>query len=356
MTAFCERQVDCIRHSEGFERKLRNNELFMTERSHSDVCGRIAQVRLEVAGPRGKASFAQKLGLSPSTYAYYETVRVPPAEILVKIADLAGVDLRWLLTGEAGDGDYAPPGHPVVQRAAALLGSHPDAAAPLAAFLDILAELRGFPEKQGTRAVVAGEAVCAGGAVDEDQAKAAWIPVLGRSAAGVPYFWTDSESAAQVTELEELVTRYIRGRTRRVSEAHAAAEDDPDDQGMVQVITLSAPDEADVVSYVSAAAIKARYPDAFAVRIDGESMAPYVQHGDLVLLSPSEVAADGRAAVVQLRMQIGVTCKLVRREGGSVHLVAINEQFAPQTYPAEEVVWALRVLARVRVAPRARDL
>ena len=315
----------------------------MKKSSHSELCRRIAQVRLEVAGPRGKASFAKQLGVSASTYAYYEAVRVPPAETLVRIADLAGVDLRWLLTGQTGGRDRVPTHNPVVQRAAALLGSHPDAVAPLATFLDILGESLKFPQKRPSRPAAAGA-----GAVDVEQAKAAWIPILGRSAAGVPHFWADGQSAQEVTELAELVTRYIDGQTQRATPAHAAAEDDPDDQGTVQVITLSSPDEADVVAYVSAAAIKARYPDAFAVRIDGESMVPFIRHGDLVVLSPSVPAVGGRAAVVQLRMQIGVTCKLLRREAQTVHLVPINEQFAPQTYPADQIVWALRVLARVR--------
>ena len=106
----------------------------------------------------------------------------------------------------------------------------------------------------------------------------------------------------------------------------------------MQIIVLPGSREEEVVEFISAPAIKARHADAFAVRIDGESMVPQIHHGDLVVLSRSVAAEDGHAAVVQLAKQIGVTCKLVRREGASVHLVAINEQFAPQTYPAEEVV------------------
>ena len=73
-----------------------------------------------------------------------------------------------------------------------------------------------------------------------------------------------------------------------------------------------------------------------------------IDRRDVVILSPSVAAVDGQPAVVQLRQQIGVTYKLLRTEGERIHLVPVNEKFPPQTFPAERLVWALRVLARVR--------
>jgi len=43
---------------------------------------------MEYAGTRGKASFAREIGISPSTYDYYENSRVPPADVLVRISEL----------------------------------------------------------------------------------------------------------------------------------------------------------------------------------------------------------------------------------------------------------------------------
>jgi transcriptional regulator with XRE-family HTH domain len=316
------------------------------EHSQSGICQRIGQVRLEAAGRRGKASFAKQLGLSPSTYAYYERSRVPPADVLVRIAEVAGVDVRWLLTGEAAADQAVPADHPILRRAAALLAARPNAAGPLAAFLDILAKSLSFPPSTP-------------GADDEPRAVGAeparggegWLPVLGRSAAGVPHFWAEGQPTEAVTHLEELIARHAGRPARRVASGVAREAEDDAGAQTVQLVTLSAPDDSQVAEYVSAPAIKARYPDAFAIRIDGESMAPFLRHGDLAILSPSEPAADGRAAVVQLRRQIGVTCKVCRREGDRLHLVPINEQFAPQSFAAAEAVWALRVLARVRVTP-----
>ncbi len=303
-----------------------------------EICQRIAQLRVEVAGPRGKSSFAKQLGLSPSTYDYYESTRVPPADVLVRIAEIAQVDLNWLLSGVSSKDLVLVPPHPVVTRAAELLRRCPNAAAPLAAFLDILAGAMEFPRDQANR-------LEAFDSQDSRPAREGWIPILGRSAAGVPQFWSDTDSQAGLTTLAELAARHAAAaqdvRPARVQE-HDAPESD------VQLVTLRECEEGGPVEFVVAPHLQGRYPDAFAVRIDGNSMTPEIQHADVVLLSPSEAAVDGRAAVVQLHGQIGVTCKLYRREGEMVHLAAINETIGPQSFHDDKVDWALRVLARVR--------
>ena len=158
------------------------------------------QVRVEVAGPRGKAAFARQLGISPTTYQSYERDRIAPADVLVRIADVAQVDLRWLLTGHSADGAAPQADHPALQRAAALLAKCSNAAAPLAAFVDLLAASMLFPAKPAAqlaaatptaRATLAAQDTAqapspeAGGASPEAPADTdGWIPILGRSAAG----------------------------------------------------------------------------------------------------------------------------------------------------------------------------
>jgi len=333
------------------EKKYADTHIDGENISQKGICRRIAQIRIETTGPRGKAAFARKLGLSPTTYQSYETARVPPADVLVKMADIAEVDLRWLLTGQAGQGPGVMADHPAIQRAAALLARCPQAAGPLAAFVDILAQSMAFPPKQVSTAP---DRPRAGGARQDRLVGAAvstahlgdWIPILGRSAAGVPHFWDDDDAAAGVTTLGELVSRHA-ARPHEVRPAQAQGED-PAGPQTVQVIMLTGGEVGEVVQFVAAPGLKARWADAFAVRIDGESMSPDIRHGDVVILSPSSEAQDGRAAVVQLKRQIGVTCKLFRRQGRSVHLVPINEQFRPETFTRTDVEWALRVLARVR--------
>ncbi|MDP6546971.1 MAG: S24 family peptidase [Phycisphaerae bacterium] len=314
--------------------------------SQKEISSRIAQVRLEVAGPRGKSRFAKLLDLSPSTYDYYESTRMPPADVLIRIAQIAKVDLNWLLTGQSG-AEGVPLDHPVLQRAAAMLAEKPDAAAPLAAFVELLVASLHFPADQLAEvndSPAPGETT-APPLLSPTDPRASWIPILGRSAAGLPQFWSDLDQAAGVTTLDELIQRNAANPLRQVRQATAATETD---QAVVEIITLNQPDGADVVAFISAEGIKAMHADAFALRIDGDSMSPDIRHGDLVILSPSVHAVDGKAAVVQLDAQIGVTCKLFRRDGRTIHLVPINDELPSQTYPDKELSWAFRVLARVR--------
>ncbi|MBL7134567.1 MAG: helix-turn-helix domain-containing protein [Phycisphaerae bacterium] len=308
----------------------------------SEICRRIAELRQKTAGPRGKSAFAKQLGISPSTYDYYEGARVPPADILVRIAEVTGADLRWLLTGQAGAAPLAAEDHPVLRRAARLLADCPDASGPLGAFVDLLIEARKFPAKPAQQTPAAADAP-----TDTDAGREAWIPILGRTAAGVARFWGKGEDVSGLTMLADLVARWA-GESPGAVRAAVAAEGESQPSAGVQLVTLSAPDDRDAVEFVAAGAIKRRYPDAFALRVDGDSMAPEIGQGDVVVLSPSEAAVEGRAAVVQLAGQIGVTCKLYRASGGSVHLVPVNGRYEIAAVPASQVEWALRVLARVR--------
>lgn len=334
----------------------------MTNISDDDICQRITQIRVELTGARGKAAFARQLGISPTTYQSYEGGRVPPADVLVRIADVADVSLRWLLTGQGGPEPQIPTNHPVLQRAAGLLGRDPHAGAALAAFVEILRESMKFPSKEaGSGAPASDEAgraaareaapvATAGTVLPAEGERTFWIPILGRSAAGVPHFWSDSTEDAGLTTLDDLIERCAGCSDTQVFGAEATGACG-EQARTVQLITLRFPEAGEAAQFVSSPEIKTRYRDAFAVRIDGESMSPDIRHGDVVILSPAVAAMDGQPAVIQLKRQIGVTCKLFRTEGEQVHLVPINEQSQPQTFSADQLVWALRVLARVRAAP-----
>ena len=63
------------------------------------LIGQVRLLRKQYAGSRGKSKFARALGISASTYSYYENDRVPPVEILRKICEVTGADLEWLSTG-----------------------------------------------------------------------------------------------------------------------------------------------------------------------------------------------------------------------------------------------------------------
>ena len=233
-----------------------------------------------------------------------------------------------------------------------MLADNPDAVGPLTAFVDLLAASLAWPAKDAADAAPTD----ADSAPTSSEAPARrptgdprrdWIPILGRSAAGVPAFWASADEAEGVTALADLVARHA-GRAGRSAQPAVAADETGRGPVPAQIITLPAGDEDDLVEFVAAESLKQRHPDAFAVRIDGDSMAPDIRHGDIAVCSASLGPADGRAALVQLAGQIGVTCKIFRRDGSTVHLVPVNEQYPPQSFDADQVVWARRLLARVR--------
>jgi len=312
------------------------------------ICERVAQIRLEYAGVRGKSRFARQLGLSPSTYDYYEASRVPPVDVLVRVSEVAGVDLGWLLTGrKAADGLDID--NPIVQRAARLLGEHPSSAGPLAAFLEILEGVKAFPPKN-----ISNEVKTVEGAADSKSSKLGeigrrgWIPILGRSAAGISHFWADEEQAADITTLGDIIEKHIEQvRDEKVSAVSPANSEDASQ--VVQVITLDRPEiSGGAVEFITCEQLCRKYPDAFALRIDGDSMSPEISHGDIVVMSPSVLAVAGQPAVVQLADAIGVTCKLYHPAGDKLHLVALNNRYEPAIVDMSDVNWALKILARIR--------
>lgn len=64
--------------------------------NYSDVSARIKQVRGELK----KSKFADLLGISRPNLSRYEAGRMPPADVMQKIADYGGVSVKWLLTGK----------------------------------------------------------------------------------------------------------------------------------------------------------------------------------------------------------------------------------------------------------------
>jgi SOS-response transcriptional repressor LexA/transcriptional regulator with XRE-family HTH domain len=321
------------------------------------ICCRIQEIRQKTTGPRGKSRFARMLGLAPSTYEYYEVDRVPPAGVLVDMARAAGVDLRWLLTGQA-EPSAVPLDHPVLTRAAELLARSPASAGPLAAFLEILEGTQAFPDAHAAESAADDgdddttasrecrptmpAATHSAGGIDTDK----WIPILGRSAAGVLAWWQEGQE--DLSNLGRAIDRHAAATATR-SEARQQAPAPGPIETAVQIITLREPlGPAETAEFLAAPHLQRIAPDAFALRIDGESMSPEIRHGDLVVLSPQRPARAGHAAVVQLRGAIGVTCKLYHPDGGQVHLVPINEAVAPVSTSADEVQWALDVLAVIR--------
>ena len=218
-----------------------------------------------------------------------------------------------------------------------LAATNPETIRAVNAFLDLLQEQPQHVEPDGT------------GQRDD------WLPILGRSAAGIVFFWDDLPQGfgkSPADRLSELIEVYLRAETAGELPASLEPTDGPPAPPLpedVSLIQVNVPGDAEVSEFLNCPAVRKRYPDAFALRIDGDSMKPQLLHGDLVIVSPTVPAADGHPAVVQFRGQVGVTCKIYRRQGDDVHLVPANKDFRPKRHKTSEILWALRVLFRVRV-------
>jgi SOS-response transcriptional repressor LexA/DNA-binding XRE family transcriptional regulator len=315
------------------------------------IIERIKQLRTCFAGLRGKSKFAKALNISPSTYNYYENNRMPPIEVLLKICEVTCTDLHWLLTGQEGGKKSSSDEHKsykqqncLVYSIDNLLNSYPDLAEPISAFVDLLCQKKGVENK------------IEGKATDVETDRPAWIPVLGRTAAGMVYFW-DSQTLPQpseaVTELDELVKKHIGKEIVGMVDAKISVDLQAKEllnnlkKTDVNLIQVAAKESEEITEFVQCRQIYELFSDSFALRIDGDSMSPRINDGDIVILSPSVAANQGQIGIIRLKNQIGVTCKLIRMTDKDIHLIPINEKYQTKVIPKRELVWALAVLCHI---------
>jgi transcriptional regulator with XRE-family HTH domain len=308
------------------------------------IIERIKLLRTQHAGARGKSKFARALGISPSTYNYYENDRVAPIKVLLRICEVTGADLEWLLTGQqARTALIGGPNKALLQQLDELLTSSPELAEPIQAFVELLCEKKGI-ERQ----------LSAIPSTKTD--RPGWIPVLGRTAAGMIHFWDQTslpEPRQAITELDDLVRKHI-GKTIIGSTDATVAIDlraralvDGLKNHQANLIQVGGAEHEQVVEFVQCQDIHSLFPDSFALQIDGDSMSPRINDGDIVIVSPSVSAAQGQIGVARLANQIGVTCKLIRATDTEVHLIPINERYETKVVPKKDLLWALAVLCHI---------
>ena len=319
----------------------------MTDFDERAMIERVKQIRQQYAGSRGKSRFARALGVSVSTYNYYENNRVPPIDILLKMCDVTGADLEWLLTGNAAEKKSAfGPNAALLQKLDGLLTHNPELTEAVLAFVELLCEKKGVETNIYSK-TPASEADRPG-----------WIPVLGRTAAGIVHFWDQTslpKPNRAITELDELVRKHV-GKTIVCSMDGAVAIDlqaralmDGVKTRQANLIQVGGLEQEPIVEFVQCEEIHGLFPDSFALHIDGDSMSPRINDSDIVILSPSVPAAQGHIAIAHLANQIGVTCKLIRTSGNEVHLIPINERYETKVVAKKDLLWALAVLCHISI-------
>jgi len=313
---------------------------------------RLAYLRQAVFGQRGRAAFARAIGVSPSTYNYYEKGRAAPAHLLAKAAEVTGADPAWLLTGLGSPFSSARPD-------GSDIGLSPQAQ-------EILAR---FPAQGGTAEVAAAKAALRALLARMDERlplpKGEWrpgtfepkptsVPVVGRTAAGLLASWDQFFAGNEDPKAMEHLLRQTEGKTAQQRDgdlrpADPHRESDRPRDATAILTQLSSPTPQGIVEFVDLPEVGPVGPGTFALRVDGDSMAPRLRDGDLVVSRRDAAPEPGMMAIVKIRNRVGVTAKLWRPEGDRVHLVPINESYEPAVYPRSHIVWACRVLWVVRL-------
>ena len=311
------------------------------------IIWRVKSLREQYAGNRGKSKFARDLDISASTYNYYENNRVPPIEVLLKICEITGADLEWLLTGQKVQKRFAfGTNRELLRKLDELFTNNPELTEAVLAFIELLCEQKGV--ESGLRSVVP----------PSKPTHPGWIPVLGRTAAGMVHFWEETslpEPIQAVTELDELVKKHIGKEIvgsidGRVSiDLQARPLVDSIKKQQANLIQVCGQGQEEIVEFVQCEEIHKLFPDSFALHVDGDSMSPRINDGDVVILSPSVPAAQGQISIARVANQIGVTCKLIRTTPTDVHLIPINERYETKVVATKDLLWALAVLCHVSV-------
>jgi len=260
------------------------------------------------------------------------------------MSEVTGADLGWLLTGRRVERNFASgPNRSLLEQTDALLANNPELAEPVQAFIELLCEKKGLTK--GLSAFKTAK-----------PARPGWIPVLGRTAAGIVHFWDQeflSEPKKAITELDELVRQNTGKNIVRSVDGTVAVDLrarvllDGVKNRQVNLIQVGGDEHEQIVEFVQCQDIHNLFPDSFALQIDGDSMSPRINDGDIVIVSPSVPAAQAQIGIARLTNQIGVTCKLIRTTDTEVHLIPINERYETKVVAKKDLLWALAVLCHV---------
>ncbi len=109
-----------------------------------------------------------------------------------------------------------------------------------------------------------------------------------------------------------------------------------------KVATIFHPDHADELITVD----DVKDPDAFALRVKGNSMSPRIEDGDVVVVSPRQEARSGDICVIRVNGED--TLKKVKFEGNYIHLIPLNPEFEPVTVKKKDVNFVWRVVKLIK--------
>lgn len=302
---------------------------------------RIKELRRRHFGAGGAGEFARRLGVPPEDYERYERSSVPPGEIMVRMCELTGEDLQWLLTGVAARGTVVIAGtrsrhQALLTKVAKLLDERPTCAAALESFVDLL---------------VGGER--ARGADDRDlpaPAPRELIPIYDGHELPLRLPESGDEAADQVfpLTLPGPDTTVTARETAGLVEPAGDYEDAVFRQ--VEMLTIQAA-HGQTRRCVHSAEIAGCFPGMFGVRLRDDAMSPMCNAGDAVLVSVGARPKVGHPVLCRLADEAAICCGIwLGEDAQSVHLGRLANGDI-ESLARANVCWALEVL--YRLAPAA---
>jgi transcriptional regulator with XRE-family HTH domain len=301
---------------------------------------RIRELRRRHFGSRGKEEFARKLGLPPGEYERFERGTLPAGDVLVRMCEVTGEDLQWLLTGVAARGTVVISGargrhQNLVTQIAQALDAQPQLAAPLEAFLDLL--LQGGNARQSPAVAL------------PTPGAETLIPLFSKSEWPDPLpdpdgpeggcmlarICTDSELAHAERTLGRLAepAMVYNGSTTR------------------DVAMLVVPDAAGAARrYVLSREVACCFPAAFGVVLDDDTMEPMFAAGDAALVAVGAAPRIGQPALCKFANSLDDRCRIwLGEDERTVHLGRVCDG-EHEELPRAQLRWSLEVLYRVAQA------
>lgn len=89
-----------------------------------------------------------------------------------------------------------------------------------------------------------------------------------------------------------------------------------------------------------------RDEQAFALEVKGSSMAPRIEDGDIIVVSPKQEARSGDICVV--RVQDEDTVKKIKMVEAFVHLIPLNPEFEPMVVKKKDVTFIWKVVKVIK--------
>ncbi len=366
---------------------------------NEDITSRLIWLRLKHFGKRGKRAFAKALDIPLSTYASYESGRVPPAHILVKISQITGCDLDWLMTGRmktSNQIDKDPEISAILGRLEQLITNQPKAKQAITALIDLLTveqnklepdttqfeHMQSFENEEkeivsdDNEIVNANEEIV----IDDNEIVNAneeiviedkengynnvvveqrgrkVIPIVGQAAAGLPAFWIENDTPIVTLEgiIENIAPDELEEQMSSELMYHPESQEVT---GNIEIIHLAEPIEhyGLLIDGIIIADSCESVGKLFAVRIEGDSMEPLLSEGDIVIGDTGIIPTNGNLVIAELNDRIGALCKFYFCEGDNIRLSSNNRVYSPIKTKSDNLRWIYKVIGKIKHANEQID-